>query len=241
MKKRTLSTFEQTLVDCVLEEFKDVPAEDQIDMTFSPAFEAKAQELIRKSERNHWSSGKVFLRKVAIVALISAMLLLTACAVRLIWENIIEFEFFDDGRGYHFYYDEEDIANAPDYIETVYHPTYIPKGYQEVLRDYGHGLSTIAWMNDEEKYISFLQLVLPDDPGLDYRSSFSSTDSETEWITINQCQVLRIEDWYSISYVWVTNEYEFNIICPKPLSDEEMIRIFDSIRIDEDAVVFGVE
>lgn len=241
MKKRTLSTFEQTLVDCVLEEFKDVPAEDQIDMTFSPAFEAKAQELIRKSERNHWSSGKVFLRKVALVALIAGLLLLTACSIRLIWENLISYEIVDDGRGYRFYYDSEDIANRPEFIETVYCPTYSPKGYSEVHRDYGPGLVTIFWMNDAGQYISFTQGTLPDDPGVDYRGSFSSEGTETEWITINHCEILRIEDKDCISYIWVTNEYEFNIICHKPISDEEITKVFDSIRIDEDAVIYGAE
>ena len=120
MKKRALPAFEQALVDCVLEEFKDVPAEDQIEMTFSPSFEVKAQKLVQKAENDHWSSGKVFLRKVAIVALISAMLLLTACSIPAVREAIIEFFFTDVGTHYEFTYDPDDVVNAPEGIVTVH-------------------------------------------------------------------------------------------------------------------------
>lgn len=241
MKKRTLRPFENALVDCVLEEFKDVPAEDEIDMTFSPAFEAKAQELIRKSERNHWSSGKVFLRKVAIVALISAMLLLTACSIPAVREAIIEFFFKDVGTHYEFYYDPDDIANAPQAIETVYFPTYIPDGYTETLIDYHVAAVTGFWCTEDERSLNYAQVLLPENPLSGEGTHINSEGAEAEWITVNNCQVLRIEDKLWISYVWVTNEYEFSIMCQKPISDDEIIKVFDSIRIDEDAIIFGAE
>lgn len=241
MKKRTLRPFEQTLVDCVLEEFKDVPAEDQIDMTFSPAFQVKAQELVRKSERNHWSSGKVFLRKVAIVALISAMLLLTACAVRLIWENIIEFFVKDTGTHFELYFNPDDVANAPRQIETVYFPTYIPDAFEE--ESYYCSIAAVSglWNSENGKHIYYSQGLIPPDPLSGQSGHINSEEAESNWITINNCQILRIESSEWISYTWVTSEYEFSIMCQKPIEEAELIRIFDSIRIDEIAVINGAK
>ena len=241
MKKVTLSTFEQALLDCVLEEFKDVPAEDEIKMEFSPAFQVKAQELILKAEKNHWSSSKVFLRKVALVALISAMLLLTACSIPAVREAIIEFFFKDVGTHYEFTYDPENIADAPTAIETVYCPTYIPDGYVEQMIDYHVAAVTCFWITEDGRYLNFEQVLLPEDPLSGESGHINSEGAEAEWITVNNCPVLRIEDKEWLSYVWVTNEYEFSIMCQKPISDDEIMKVFDSIRIDESAVIFGAE
>ena len=241
MKKTTLTPFEQALLDVNLEEFMDVPAEQNIDMEFSSQFLVKAEELIRKSENKHWSSGKVFLRKVVLVALIAGLLLLTACAVRLIWENIVSFQVEDAGTHYEFFYDPDDVANAPKAIETVYFPTYIPDGYTETLVDYHVAAVTCIWNAEDGRSLIYDQVLIPEDPLSGESGHFNSEGAEAEWITVNNCQVLRIEDNLWISYVWVTNEYEFSIMCQKPISDDEIIKVFDSIRVDEDAVIIGAE
>ena len=241
MKKRTLRPFEQTLVDCVLEEFKDVPAEDQIDMTFTPSFEAKAQELIRKSERNHWSSGKVFLRKVAIVALISAMLLLTACSIPAVREAIIEFFFKDVGTHYEFTYDPEQALLAPNAIERVYSPTYTPNGYEKMGEDVSAAGVIVVWTNADGMWLNYMQGIIPDDPLSGEGGNFNSEGASAEWITVNGCSILRVEDAEYLTYAWTSSEYTFSISCPLALGDEEVEKIFDSIRIDDDAVIFGAE
>lgn len=241
MKKTTLTPFEQALLDVNLEEFMDIPAEQDIEMEFSPAFQVKAQELVRKSERNHWSSGKVFLRKVAIVALISAMLLLTACSIPAVREAIIDFFFRDVGTHYEFTYDPDDVVNAPDSIEAVFFPNYIPKGYEETMIHYGRASVSGFWINGDGRYVTYIQGILPEDPLSGESGNISSENAEIEWITINSCQILRIEDEEWITYAWATNEYEFSIMCQKPISDDEIIKVFDSICVDEDAVIIGAE
>lgn len=241
MKKTTLTPFEQALLDGNLEEFMNVPAEQDIDMEFSRQFQLKAEELIQRSERNHWSSGKVFLRRVALVALIAGILTLTACSIPIIWEAIVDFFVEDTGTHYEFYYDPDDIANAPQAIETVYFPTYIPNGYTEALIDYHVAAVTGFWITEDGRYLNYEQVLLPENPLSGESGHINSEGAESKWIRVNNCQVLRIEDKEWVSYVWVTNEYEFSIMCQKPISDDEIIKVFDSIRIDEDAVIFGAE
>lgn len=241
MKKTTLTPFEQALLDANLEEFMDVPTEQDIDMEFSPAFQVKAQELVRKSERNHWSSGKVFLRKVAIIALISAMLLLTACSIPAVREAIIDFFFKDVGTHYEFTYDPEAVKNAPREIEIVYFPTFIPDGYGEAFIDYYVVAVNGAWVTDDDQWITYQQTILPEDPLSGESGRINSEGASAEWITVNGCSILRIEDEEFITYAWASSEYEFHLMCQKTISDNEIEKIFDSIRIDEDAVIVGAE
>lgn len=241
MKKTTLTPFEQALLDVNLEEFTDIPTEQDIDMEFSPAFQANVQELIRKSERNHWSSGKVFLRKVALVALISAMLLLTACSIPAVREAIIEFFFKDVGTHYEFTYDPEDVVNAPDGIETVYFPTYIPDGYEELLIDYSVAAGCAFWITPEGNTLNYIQGTLPENPLSGEHGNINSEGANTEWITINGCHVLRVEDEEFITYCWASSEYEFTLACQKPIEDEEIEKIFDSIRVNDAIVIVGAE
>ena len=209
-------------------------------MTFSPSFNVKAQDLIHKSERNHWSSGKVFLRKVAIVALISAMLLLTACSIPAVREAIIDFFFKDVGTHYEFNYDPEQALLAPDSIETVFTPTYVPAGYVESIRNYFVNGVMICWDSDTS-YITFLQNVIPENPQSGDGVNFNSENAEAKWITVNECDVLRIEDAEWVTYTWTSSDYMFSIVAPKSLGDHEMEMIFDSIRIDEEAFIIGSE
>ena len=232
MKKTTLTPFEQALLDVNMEEFMDVPAEQDIDMEFSPAFQVKSQELIRKAEHSHWSSEKVFLRKVALVALIAGLLALTACAIPLIWDSIIDFFVKDTGTHYEFYFDPDDVANAPRQIETVYFPTYIPDDFEE--ESYYCSIAAVSglWYSENGKQIYYVQGLIPPDPLSGQSGHINSEGAESNWISINNCQVLRIESSEWISYAWVTSEYEFSIMCQKPIEEDELIRIFDSIRID---------
>ena len=241
MKKTTLTPFEQALLDVNLEEFNYVPIEQEIEMEFSPVFQQKAQDLIQKSEKNHWSNGKVFLRKVALVALIAGVLTLTACSIPAIREAIIDFFFKDVGTHYEFTYDPEKIANAPNGIETVYFTTYIPDGYEELQVSYSVAAGCAFWIDSEGHVLNYIQGTLPEDPLSGDRGNINSEGSSEEWISINGCQVLRIEDSEFITYAWASSEYEFTLACQKPFSDEEMQRIFNSIRINETITIIGME
>ena len=241
MKKTTLTPFEQALLDANLDEFRNIPAEQDIAMEFSPAFQVKAQELVRKSEGHYWSSGKVFLRKVAIVALISAMLLLTACSIPVVREAIIDFFFKDVGTHYEFTYDPEQALLAPDAIVTVYSPEYVPDGYEKLGEDISAAGVIMVWANEEGKWLNYMQGIIPDDPLSGESGNFNSEGANAEWITVNGCGVLRIEDVEYLTYTWTSSEYTFSISCPIELGDDELENIFDSIQIDEDAVIIGAE
>lgn len=240
MQNKKLSNLQQALLDARLEQFADIPEEDSaINVEFSPAFQAKSQKLICKSNKNYCSTGKTVLRRVALVAIVAAMLALTACAIPAVREAIIDFFFQDVGDHYSFTYDPEQAALAPDYIETVYAPNYTADGFELVVEDISTAGVTLMWSNSEDKWINYIQGVIPEDPTMGDGGGFNSEGAITEWININGCEILRIEDDEWIHYAWTSSEYEFSISTDVKSLEEELMKVFDSIQIYADAVIEG--
>lgn len=238
MQNKKLSNLQQAILDAKLEKFDEIPENDSsVDVKFSPAFQAKMQELLHKSNKSYYSTGKTFLRRIALVAIIAATLALTACTIPAVREAIIDFFFRDVGNHYSFTYDAEQAAMAPDCIETVYAPTYTPDGFELEVEDISAAGVSLMWRNSEDKWINYIQGVIPDDPALGDGGGFNSEGAITEWIIINGCEVLRIEDDEWIHYVWTSSEYEFSISVDDKSLAEEMNEVFDSICVDPDAII----
>lgn len=89
---KTLTPFEQALLDATLEEFADIPNnEDDIDVTFSPEFIAKSEKLIQNTQKRTWRYVNTTMKRVALVAIIAALLATTAMAIPAVREEIIRF------------------------------------------------------------------------------------------------------------------------------------------------------
>lgn len=237
MKQNTLTPFEQALLNVNLEEFEDIPAESEINLELSPQFQAKADELIRRTYRQSNKRAMPLLRKVALVALIAGLLALTACAVPAVREAIINFFFRDEGTHYEFTYDPEQAETAPDKIEEVYIPINIPDGFELVVNDISSSGVVLMWCNAEDVWINYIQGVIPDDPSLGDGGGFNSEGAVTEWITLGECQVLRIEDDEWIHYAWTSSEYEFSLSCSDKSMEDGLKEAYDSIQLDADILV----
>ena len=238
MQYKKLSDLQQAFLDARLEQFADIPEDDSaIDVQFSPVFQAKAQMLIRQSNKNYYSTSKTILRRVALVAIIVSLLALSACAIPAVREAIIDFFFRDTGSHYSFTYDAEQAATAPDCIETVYVPTYTADGFELMVEDISAAGVVLLWCNSEDTWINYIQGVIPDDPTLGDGGGFNSESAVTEWIVLNDCKVLRIEDDEWIHYVWTSSEYEFSISVDDKSLEHELKNTFDSICVDPDAII----
>lgn len=237
MKKNTLTPFEQALLNVNLEEFEDIPAESEINLELSPQFQAKADELIRRTYRQSNKRHVPLLRKVALVALIAGLLALTACAVPAVREAIINFFFRNEGTHYEFTYDPEQAATAPAKIEEVYAPVNIPDGFELMVNDISPSGVVLMWCNTDDVWINYIQGVIPDDPSLGDGGGFNSEGAVTEWITLGDCQVLRIEDDEWIHYAWTSSEYEFSLSCSDKSMEDELKEAYYSIQIDTDMLL----
>lgn len=242
MSEKKITTFEQALLDVTLEEFSDIPdKEDEIDVSFSPAFVAKSEKLIRNTEQKTWRYVNTGMKRVAVIAIVAALLATTALAFPAIREAIIRFFIHDEGTHYEFSFDPEQAANAPDCIETVYYPTYVPNGYQLSFDTTTVASVAVGWSNSDDWTIFYMQEPMPDDPENSAIGDINAEGTTTSSLILSGYEVIRVEDAEAIYYVWTNHEYLFSLICDKVLPEEEMVRIFDSVQIDPNAAILGAE
>lgn len=227
---KKLSDFEKALLEAALDEFINVPAESEIDIQPSPEFEEKAEDLIRKTKRTGWYYVNTALKRAILIAAIIGALATTAFAVPAIREAIIDFFIQDEGDHYGFTFDPNEAATAPDEIERVYGPTYVPNGFEKVVEDASIAGVGLWWVNSDDQWIRFEQSAIPDDPTNSDWLGINSEDVTTKSILIGDYLVLVIysDDIYTL--VWTDNSYFYRLYLDNAISDNEMKNIFLSIK-----------
>lgn len=232
MPKTELRPFEQALLDATLEEFEDIPSEEEIDLTFSSEFEEKGEQLVMKSRRGAVYYLSTTAKRAILIAAIVAALAITALAIPTIRESIIKFFTHDEGTHFEFSFDPEQAATAPEYIEKAYVPSYIPESFKEDTAIVNERMVTYIWVSDSGDYITFDQCPIPD------KSDGPQPDAEdvtTETICLNGYEVFCVHGEITM-YHWTDNEYFYQMCFGSSVSVEEQHKIFYSIAKDEDIV-----
>jgi len=234
LPKTELKPFEQALLNASLEAFADIPSEEELDLELSDAFVEKGEELVARVRRGGLRKVGTTVRRIILVAAIIVALAVTAMAVPSIREAIIRFFATNAGTHYEFSFDPEQAATAPDHIEKVYKPTYIPEGFSEDTTFVDAALVCYIWYSESGDYISFDQLPIPNDsegPQPD------AEDVEVVTLNLNGYEVFAVySDGFTL-YHWTDNEYFYVLTLGPSVSDDECIKVFYSIGLDEEAVI----
>lgn len=233
MSKTKLTPFEQALLDTCLEEFADIPAEEEIALEPSETFTKKSEALITQARKGRIQTLGKTVRRLLLIAAILAMLVTTALAVPAVREGIIRFFTKNAGTHYEFSFDPEQAATAPEYIEKVYKPTYIPEGFLEDLTFIDQGFVSYQWISDSGEYIFLDQFPIPND------SEGPAPDAEDVDVTIlnlNGYEVFCVRSEI-IMYHWTDNEYFYQLGIPASIPEHEQYQIFYSITLDPTAVI----
>lgn len=221
--------FKQALLDAALEEFRDIPAEKDIDLEFSAEFEEMGRRLLEKPQRKPVRTLGRGLRRAILIAAIIAALAITAMAVPAIREGLIKFFSHNAGTHYEFSFDPEQAATAPDTIEKEYAPSYIPEGYSEVTYIVTDEVIIHDWATESGEYLSFQQEVIPLDSGGPHPNAENVT---VETILINGYEVFLVHS-YHYMYHWTDNEYFYQLTLSPSIPEEERIQVFNSISLVE--------
>lgn len=242
MNEQKMTTFEQALLDASLEEFADIPDnEDEINVTFSPVFTAKAEKLVRNTQRKSWRYVNTAMKRVAVAAIVAVLLATTAMAIPAVREEVIRFFIREQGTHIAVAFDPKQAANAPECIETVYVPTYVPEGYQEDTRSASTSAVCAIWHDDSGNSIVYHQLPVSDDPSKSDQYGVHSEGARMQMLYLNGYRILSIYDDNVASYVWTDHEYFYDLSCCNTVPQNEMMRIFASIAVDEDAAIKGAQ
>ncbi len=235
MKYEDLSILRRALVESVLEEHEAIPAEAEIEYTFSSAFQQRIEKLIRKSNTRTWYYINSPLKKAIIIAILIGLLTITAAAVPAIREAIIDFFVVEREPGvYGITFDPEQAATAPHQIETYYGPTDIPEEFIQIADEKTEAAVILMWMNDKAELICYNQHFIP------------RNATCTDWIGINSENTIResqiingylVEIIYSIeynTYVWTDNTYIYYVETTNTIPFEVFENLLVSMAVLEE-------
>jgi len=224
---RNLTPFQKALLDSVLMEHEDVMTERE-PVVFSQQFLSWSQKLIKQTKSTLSYGAKRIVRVALIAALIAALLAGCAMAIPAVREAIIDFflQTQDDRVGITF--NPEEAATAPDSIETTYVFTEIPDGYEMVVNDVVPNQVNTWWVNDQDQWITYCQLIIPDNATADNWLVLELPVEGKEQRVIGDylVEIIRSEGFYHL--VWTNDQYVFILELPDAIDDETMLKIFMS-------------
>ncbi len=240
MTKKTLSIFEEALLDLTLLEFVGVPDEDDIEYSFSESFEKKAAELIKKSKSKAWYHVNTTAKKLLIAAIITALLATSAMAIPSVREGLIKFLTHNTGINYYFTVDEDAIKNAPKELEIIYSPSYIPAEFELTFETQSEAVALFGYtaVNSEtELSIIFEQEIMPENISQTVGGLIDSERSKIEYLNLNGYKVIQIS-WNepgeeAVMLLWTDESYFFSIYCEGAEMLDEAKQIFYGIQPDE--------
>lgn len=187
-------------------------------------YENYMDNLIRRSKNPFQRYFNTVGRRVAEIA--AAMLIAFGCSmtVKAVREPFVEFFANIYEKFVEIIFGEDDIAKAPDTIETVYTLGFIPDGYM-VDRFYVDDYRTdMAWKNENGDRLALSQGILD--------GSFIMDTEEADYHIIewNNKKIAYSEKYGRKYFFWNSEEYEFSLTMSSNISEEEALALIDSLK-----------
>lgn len=235
MLSYNINAIKKALVECALEQYETVPAEDDIQHAFSRKFEKWAQRLIKKTKTTGFKAENYFrFRKVKMAIIIAALiaaLSATAMAIPALREAILDFFLNNRGESYGITFDPEQAASAPDEIQQYNVPQYIPDGYEMIMEDKSVAAVVVAWMNDKDELISFTQRLIHKEADESNWIGVSSEGVTRSSIIVDGYKVEIVQDEFVYTAIWTDNKYLYLIELPDTLDIAVFEQILTSMTI----------
>lgn len=226
---KQLSEFQKALLDAALEDYADIPAEEEIDLTISPEFDSRARKLISQTDSRLWRATNTTLKRVILIAAVIALLSATAIAVPPIREAILDYFITDHDTDYGITFDPDEAADAPREMQTAYAPTWIPEGFEPAIEDVSVAGGAFWYVNAEDSWICFTQYILPADASDDWFSINAEQTSHYSRL-VGEYRVEIIESRSVYFWVWTDNEYLYSLECSYGVPEETTEQVFHSIQ-----------
>lgn len=217
------SNFGELFLEANLEAIDEVLSKCTQPYNPSKEFEQRIEKMIY-GERPKVLSKKLPLRKKIAVALIASLIL---ALVGCVWAKHKEIgAFFQEFFETHFNLtvNVDETGQYPSTLEKVYHPSYIPEGYEQTEYDADIMQVYACWELSDTQRIIFKQNIIKHD-----RILYDNEGSYTEIITVGNYQVFCFKGSNHTTYTWHNGEYLFTIKIRGDLSQSDVTKIIDSI------------
>lgn len=216
--------FRKALIEVFAEKYDNALAESDDDVVCSEEHMRAMDEIVAQVVK---SGKKKNRRKWLITWLVAAALLLSACTVYAYRGEIRGFieKVYDEY--IHVTYRDVDKAGGEGEIEEFYTLGYVPDGYTLVFQERTIFANQYRWEFASGDYIVFEQHNVS---GVDF--SIDSEDGEKSTII---CGEYEVYCWArnTAVYVWNDGQYAYKIKSSCPLSDDLLIKMVDSLTVEE--------
>lgn len=225
--KKNLEILKKALAIIAEEEAALLPTkEESSHITFSDEFTRKMEKLIKQQKKPYYHLINTVGKRVACI-IVAALLALTTVtfSVKALREAVIDFfvEAFEQFSIVGF--NDNDLPDEVDFIETYYAPTYIPEGYELKETEKFSTRYELSYVDSKDNFIDFKQNIM-----LSNAFYLNTENSHTQRIRILDYDALySVEGDLQMIY-WNDESYRFVLISENDLSKEELIKIAESVK-----------
>ena len=192
------------------------------EVVYSPKYIKAINKLLGKKETK---KIKFFdsIGKRIVAAIVAVMLVVGGgIGVYAFREPIVKFITEIKDKFVEIFFCEADVSEAPTEIETVYTLGYVPDGYVLESRK-NMGVKTISkWSNGEDEIILLEKLI-------SNKETFDNEEAEFRILYINEIQIFVTNKNGDKNLYWNNGKYAFNLKITDNVSDEECLKIINSL------------
>ena len=193
--------------------------------TYTPSVQHKRWVKTHIYSRKKWRFYSVA-RRIAAVFAVFLLLGFSAITIKAArTPGGVQFLLEETGAWFRIWFYNEDVQNAPDSIETVYFPTYMPEGYVQKEKEVAYLLASAVWEDSEGNWITFSQNTL---------GAWSKIKKDnTVEIMIGEIRVLHRKASGLYTYMWCTDDYQFYLDTYVEYPMDEIEKIISSVEEDQ--------
>lgn len=214
--------FDNAVREVIAMEFTDIPRnEDEIDLAFSPKFEAKMEKLIAKEKNSFWRITNTRRKRLAVILVVIMVLFTTACSIDAIRESIVNFIMEVTDAFYDFIYNGEVIET----ISYEYQLVPVPDGFVEVTVERTDSTVIRTYIDGSGN-----QIVLSQNISADTTVAVDSEKGTITTVTVNDVEAVIYEYDNFAQAVWASDSYVFLLIYYGDIDIDTMQDIISSVK-----------
>ena len=192
--------------------------------------------LIRRFRQDRPHKSAKTLRRVILVAALIAALVALAVGGSAYRYDLFEYSITEHWQYYEITYSDAVPDTAHTHLEKVYKPTYIPDGFVLTDTDIRTIGAVYSWKTEDWSGISYQQYLIEPNDVL-CRPMRWNKNLAINGVLMGDHQVLRVDQDEYIFLFWTDGEYMHYLGVTSDIPEEEILKIFHSITVDENALI----
>lgn len=214
--------FDNAVREVIAMEFTDIPRnEDEIDLAFSPKFEAKMEKLIAKEKNSFWHITNTPRKRLAVILVAIMILFMTACGIDAIREPIVHFIMEVTDTFYDFIYNGE----VTDTISYEYQLAPVPDGFEEVSVERTDASVIRKYVDNSDN-----KIILSQNISDDTTVAIDSEKGTVTTVTVNNIEAVIYEYDNVAQAVWASDSYVFFLIYYGDIEIDAMQDLISSVK-----------